>query len=229
MKTEHKVDFPNGVDLAGATFALWDVHPTRSFGFVVDESGKIVYGYDLNSVMQGTKLAFGEGAARFLVDAKDPFGIDEVPEACKGAYSLLKVGQFDAARAMAKRLLRYSAAAEVAAKIIAAADKTEREKFEGMSALAEAGKAGELQEEFKAFLVAFPRSKLKSKVMSLLSKAGKSGDGKEEATAARNFDRALSFLKSRRKQGLMLLKAIGEKYEGTYYGDIAKTLGAKLK
>ncbi|MHC4249373.1 MAG: hypothetical protein ACYS9X_09640 [Planctomycetota bacterium] len=227
-----KVDFPNGLDLAGATYVLWDVFPTKSYGFVVDESGKIVYGYDLNYVMRGTKpvkLAFGVESEKYLKDAKDPFGIDEVPAECKRAYALLKVGRFEDARTIAKKLLRSSAAAATAEKIIAAADETEQKHFERMTALAEAGEAGELQEESKAFFIAFPRSKLKSKVKSLVSKAGRSGDGKNEATAAKNFDRALMYLQRKKAQGLMLMRAIGDKYEGTYYGDLAKTLGAKLK
>lgn len=232
MRAKLKVDFPNGVDLAGATYALWEMHPTTTYGFVVDESGKIVYGFNLNYIVRGTKpsvLVFAGGAEKYLKDAKDPFGIDEVPEDCRGAYALLKVGQFAAAKALAKRLLGSSVTAATAEKIIAAADKTEQEKFKRMSALAAAGKAGELQEEYKAFLIAFPRSKLKSKLKSLLSKTGRSGDGKKEAMAAKNFNRALMYLGRKKAQGLMLMKAIGEKYEGTYYGDIARTLGAKLK
>ncbi|MHC5053226.1 MAG: hypothetical protein ACYTKD_00745 [Planctomycetota bacterium] len=227
-----KVEFPNGVDLAGATYALWEMHPTTTYGFVVDESGKIVYGYALTSYYKdgATRIsAFGVDARKYLEGAKDPFGIDEVPEECKRAYALLKVGRFEDARTIAKKLLRSSAAAATAEKIIAAADETEQKHFERMTALAEAGEAGELQEESKAFFIAFPRSKLKSKVKSLVSKAGRSGDGKNEAAAAKNFDRALMYLDRKKSQGLMLMRAIGDKYEGTYYGDIAKSLGAKLK
>ena len=231
IKTKLKVDFPNGVDLQWATYALCEVRPTRSFGFVVDESGKIVYGYDLNYIVRdGGRggLAFAHEAERYLKDAKDPFGIDDVPDECKGAYALLKVGRFEDARTIAKRLLRSSVAA-TAEKIVAAADETEQKHFERMTALAEAGKAGELQEESKAFLIAFPRSKLKSKVKSLISKAGRSGDGKNEAMAAKNFDRALMFLEKKKTQGVMLLRVIGDKYEGTFYGDLAKTLGERLE
>jgi hypothetical protein len=198
----------------------------------VDEEGKIVYGYDLRTFYRhGTQRSyvFPTDSVKFLVGAKDPFGITSVPDECKSAYAMLKVGRFEDARTLAKRLLRSASAAEVAKQIIAAADKTEAEKFEQMTALAESGDAGELQEEYKAFLIAFPRSKLKSKAKSLLSKAGRSGDGKKEATAAKHFDRALMYLDRKRSQALMLLRAIGDKYEGTRYGDLAKTLGAKLK
>lgn len=236
VKTKHDADFPNGVDLAGATFALYDVHPTRSFGFVINENGKIVYGYDLNYVTElgpNARLVFEGGADRFLAGAKDPFGIDvgELPEACKGAYALLKVGQFEAAAAMAKRLAKSKDAAvkDVAEKIIAAAEETEKKKLALMEELAEAGKAGELHEEIKAFLVAFPRSKEKSKAMSLLSEAKSGKEGKAEATAASNFDRGLGMLGKNTKQGVMFMKAVGDKFEGTPHGDVAKELAKKLK
>ncbi len=229
--TKQNVNFPYGVDLAGATYALWELHPTTTYGFVIDEDGKIVYGFDLTYSYQspGRPGVFVTDCGRYLKDAKDPFGITSVPDECKSAYALLKVGRFEDARTMAKKLLRSASAAEVAKQIIAAAEKVEAERFERMGALAEAGDAGELQEEYKAFLVAFPKSKLKSKAKSLVSKAGRSGDGKNEATAAKNFDRALMYLDRRPSQGLMLLRAIGDKYEGTHYGGLAKTLGAKLK
>ena len=235
VKTKLGADFPNGVDLAGATFALYDVHPTKSFGFVIDENGKIVYGYDLAYTTLGTEkqLYFAVQAERFLAGAKDPFGIDagELPEACKGAYALLKVGQFEAAAVMAKRLAKSKDASVqgVAEKIIAAAEETEKKKFSLMEELAEAGKAGELYEELKAFLVAFPRSKLKSKAKALLSKAKSGKEGKAEATAAANFDRGLGMLGKNKKRGVMFMKVVGGKFEGTPHGDVAKELAKKLK
>ena len=228
----YKVNFPNGVDLGGATYALYGLHPTRSFGFVIDEEGKIVYGYDLGYYYtRGSQRvsSFFSSAARHLENAKDPFGIGEVPAQCKTAYSFFKVGRYGDAKALAERLLKSSEAKEVAEKIIAAADKVEQEKFERMQSLAEAGEAGQLHEESKAFQIAFPKSKLKSKIRTLISKADDKGKGKDEAMAAKNFDRALMFLDRQRKQSLMLLKAIAKKYEGTYYGGLADTLSLKLK
>ena len=87
-------------------------------------------------------------------------------------------------------------------------------------------------EQMRTDLAAFTHGDVKPVrefLKSLISKAGRSGDGRNEAMAAKNFDRALMFLDRQRKQGLMLLKAIAEKFEGTYHGDLAKTLSEKLK
>ena len=64
---------------------------------------------------------------------------------------------------------------------------------------------------------------------NITPKAGRIGDGKQEATAAKNFDRALMLLQKNKKQGLQLLDAIAEKYEGTPHGQLADTLGTTIK
>jgi hypothetical protein len=211
IKARYKVEFPNACDLGGATFALWDVHPTRSFGFVVNEQGKIAYGYDLGYIITSTKKAvFPDAATRYLRGATDPFGITDVPAECKSAYSYLKYGQFGMARALAKRLLRSasSQAKDVAEKIIAAADKTEQEKIDLMTQLAEEGRAGELQVETEAFAIAFPTSKQKSKLRSFLSKAKSSTSGRKEYLAASNFKKALMILKGNKAKAAQFCDAI---------------------
>jgi hypothetical protein len=234
VRTRLKADFPNAVDLAWATYTLWRINPMESFGFVVDESGKVVYGYDLSWTFGrglDAKLLFEDGAERFLKDAEDPFGIDAagLPEACRPAYGLLKVGRFDAAKALAKRLTGKSACKDAAEKIIAAAEETERKKLDRMAELADAGSYGELNEEYKAFSLAFPRSRQKSKAKSLLSKAKSAKDNRDEAAAATNFDRAVMILRNKVSQGATLMRAIGMKYDGTYYGGIAKAIAPNMK
>jgi hypothetical protein len=230
IKSRYKVEFPNAVDLNGATFALWDVHPSRSFGFVVNEQGKIAYGYDLGYVMN-RKSYFGETAGRYLSGAKDPFGITEVPATCKSAYSYLKVGRFAQARALAKRLLRSRDAAvkEVAGKIVAAADKTEQDKIELMKRLAEEGRAGELDEEIAAFTLAFPASRQKSKLRSFLSKAKSTTSGRNEGIAASNFNKVRAILKSSKKRAAEFCDAISGRYGDTYHGKLAAKLSGALK
>jgi len=230
IKARYKVEFPNACDLNGATFALWDCPPARSFGFVVNEQGKIAYGYDLAYTMN-KKSYFGETAGRYLSGATDPFGITDVPAACKSAYSYFKVGQFAQARALAKRLLRSgdSQVKDVAGKMIAAADKTEQEKIDLMKQLAEEGHAGELQEEIAAFMIAFPTSRQKSKLRSCLSKAKSTTSGGKEYAAATNFKRVLFALKGNKKTAAQLCDAISAKYGDTYHGKLAAKLSSGLK
>ena len=230
IKARYKVEFPNACDLGGATFALWDVHPLKSFGFVVDEQGKIVYGYDLAYTMN-KKSYFGETAGRYLSGATDPFGITDVPPEGKSAYGYLKVGQFGQARALAKRLLRSgdSQVKDFAEKIIAAADKTEQEKIDLMKQLAEEGRAGELQEEIAAFTIAFPRSRQRSKLRSCLSKAKSTTSGRKEYLAASNFKKALMILKGNKAKAAAFCDAIATQLGDTYHGKLAGKLADGIK
>ena len=234
IKSRYGVEFPNGVDLGGATFALWEVSPLRSFGFVVDEGGKIVYGFDLGYTSRGSRppeLYFAEGAKRFLAGAKDPFGIDEVPAACRDAYAAFKTGQFGLAAVYAKRLLRSSdeKVKAVAGKIIAAADETESRRVGLMEGLAKDGKAGEFHEEMNAFLMAFPRSKHRSKLRTLMSRAKGTAKGRKEYVAASNFQRALGLLKSKKKNALALFQALARQFGETHHGKLADVLATKLR
>ncbi|MHC4502581.1 MAG: peroxiredoxin family protein [Planctomycetota bacterium] len=232
IKARYKVEFPNACDLGGATFALWGVHPVSSFGFVVNEQGKIAYGYDLGFTFSGSKKAvFAEEATRYLRGAKDPFGITDVPATCKPVYKYLKYGQFGQARALAKRLLRSkdSQVKDFAEKVIAAADKTEQEKIDLMKQLAEEGRAGELQVEMEAFAIAFPTSRQKSKLRSCLSKAKSTADGRKEYLAASNFKKALMILKGHKKKAAQFCDAIAMQLGSTYHGKLAGKLSDGIK
>jgi hypothetical protein len=220
------------VDLAGVTYALYQVPETATYGFVIDENGTIVVGNNMSYYydMPGRPYMFDHNAEKALKDAKDPAGLDGVPEAVRPARKELKLGRFEAAAALAKRLVRskdeeVKAAAE---RIVKASEDAESRRLELMARLAEGGKAGELEEEARAFDLAFPRSRSKSKVRSLLSKARGGGEGRKAATAAANFKRVKAMLGQNsartNAQALVLCRQIASKFQGTHHGDLAEKL-----
>ena len=228
---KYGVSFPNCVDKGGLTFALYGVSPTTSYGFVIDEEGKIVYSCSLSTYLRGSPgvAYFAHKAKPLLEDARDPFGIDSVPEAGRQVYDALKFGQFEIARAYARKL-KGSRNAELKAfaeKVIKAVEEREKSHRELMKTLAEEGRVGELEAEIDAFQLAFPRAK-KSELRRLVSGAKRNGDGKQEALAAANFKRAAALFakgsSSVRSQAKILCRAVAGRYQDTYYGRLAQIL-----
>lgn len=235
VSQKYGANFPNAVDLGTASASLYRINPRSSYGFVIDEEGKIVFGFNLGyyrTTGEGRAYVFELDSEKFLKDAKDPFGLEGVPGECTDAWAALKRGQFGPARALAKRLTG-SGKADVkgaAERMIAAADETEKKRLELMEKLATRGRAGELQEEMKAFLLAFPRTKHKGKLRTLTSKAKSTAKGRQEALSALNFERVLGLLAKNNpkltSQALRLCRSISEQFGGTYYGRVADMLFA---
>ena len=226
------MSFPNAVDAGDVTYSLYQAPSGSNYGFLIDPRGKVVVGRSLRSyyMRPGRPYRFDTDIAKHVSGATDPFGLNDVPPACARAYSALRLGQFELARAFAKRLVRVrnekiKAAAE---KMVAAADETEKKKLELMEALASDGRAGELEEEMRAFLLAFPRSKSRFKLHGLASAAKRTQKGGREALAASNFNRALGLLMKNnaglRSQALTICRAITSQLKGTYHAGVAEAL-----
>ncbi len=228
------MSFPNAVDCGGVTYALYGVSSASTYGFLIDPEGKVVVGWSLGTyyTRAGNPYCFDTDIAKHVKSATDPYGIDAVPTACMNAYRALKRGQFAVARALAKSLLRArdEKIKGTAQKITAAADRVEAERLELMQSLAADGRAGELDEEIKAFLLAFPTSKQRFKLGGLASKAKRTEQGKRAVLAARNYERALALLKKNndrmRSQALTLCRAVATQFEGTYHAKLCQALVA---
>ncbi len=97
-----------------------------------------------------------------------------------------------------------------------------------MEKLADEGRAGELDVEIKAFLLAFPTSTKRFKLRQFTSKANRTQKGRREALAAANFNRALVLLgKSNdrlRSQARTMCQAIATQFQGTYCAGICSAL-----
>ena len=228
---EHKVTFPNAVDLGGLTFASYWVSATSSRAFVIDEEGEIVFDYDLAHDRPGADgkktSAFAAGAKKHLEGARDPFAFLNVPREWKLHHEAFKYGQFERARdyALPLRRSRSSAVRGFAEGVVAAVDELEAKRLEQMEALAGEGRAGELQAEIEAYLAAFPRAK-RSELRRLSAEAER--NGKDEARAAADFKEALAPLEKHdpnlRAQARTRCEALAARYGSTYYGRMAQTL-----
>jgi hypothetical protein len=233
VRQNHGASFPNAVDLGNVTYALYGVkNTTSSYGFVIDERGTVVYGYNLGYVTRTADGRIGNtfeaGAKSHLDGATDPFGITAVPAKCEPIHALLKTGQLDQARSLAGQLKLSSDQALKAfgLMVIAAVDGEERARLGAMEALASEGKAGELEVEAEAFRAAFPRSA--SKAASLQGKAGSTQAGRDEAAAAANFAQVAQLLKrnssTTRAQAVAVCQAVVARYPDTHYGKIMRLL-----
>lgn len=230
------VGFPSGVDLADLTYALYDCAGASSYGFVIDEEGKVVFGHNLGYFMshEGASVSvFTLQARSHLEGAGDPFGIDEVPRGGKQTYEALKYGQFDAARAYAKQLelskdadpANLANLNEFAGKVIKAVEEYEKSRLKRIEALADEGRAGEVEAEIEAFVAAFPRAE-KSELQRLSSKAKRNGG--DEALAAADFKEVVALLKTGSSttmaQAKTLAQALVARFGSTYCGKLAQAL-----
>lgn len=211
-------DVPNGIDLEWVTYTLFGAKHTYSMAYVIGEDGKIESAFDLFYL--ATQLS------GIVAGARDPYGIDTVPAACRETYRALKYGQYSLAAKAARTLMRSSDAGvkSFGEKVVAAVEKIEGDWIERMKALEAEGRAGELHEEAVAFAASFPTSTRKSTVSGYVSSAKNKGNGKKEALAAANFQRAVASFSTSRSTAMSVCEAIATQLAGTYHGAMAAIL-----